>query len=107
MRHHLKNRRIWLIAGIAVGVIVITLALVWFFMIRGDKAPTSTKNDKNQSQPTQQPTAQQPADPTPVSFKSTKLNIEITHRKDWTLKEAADGAITLTSPNVSYSKADD
>jgi hypothetical protein len=104
MRYKPKDKRIWLIAGIAVGVIVVAGLAAWFFLMR-DKGESGA-SQSGTSQQTQNQTPPNPADPTPVVFKSAKLNIEITHRKDWTLKEASDGTITLISPLASYAKAD-
>jgi hypothetical protein len=93
----------WIAAGVAVALILLG-GFYWLFIIRSsDKnsaKPKSTSQNKTAS-PT--PTS---ADPTPVTYKSTKLNIELTHRKDWTLKESTSVGISVTSPTISYVKSD-
>jgi hypothetical protein len=91
-------------AGGAVLLLLIGGGLYWF-LLRGDdgKQPVKATDDKQQ---TTQTTPPDPADPAPVVFKSTKYNIELTHRKDWKLKEAVTGEITITSPKTSYTRSD-
>ncbi len=100
-RHHKKMLLLFIGGGVLL-VLLAAFAAYWF-LLRGDK-PETAKPSTSQSSKKQ--VAAPVADPTPVSFKSTKLNIEITHRKDWTLKESTDGEITITSPQTSYTKAD-
>jgi len=101
-RHHKKI--LLLVIGGAVLLVLLAAFAAYWFLVRDDKAsqakPAATQSAKKQT------VAAPVVDPTPVSFKSTKLNIEITHRKDWVLKESTDGEITITSPQTSYTKAD-
>lgn len=100
------RKKMLLIVG---GAVLLLLLLggggYWFLMQSDTKHPakaSSSANGTNNSQ-SNQTAANTPAAPdsTPTTYKSTKLNVELTHRKDWTLKEA-DGEITITSPQISY-----
>jgi hypothetical protein len=99
-----RQKMILFISGGALLAIALLAGLYWF-VLRGDSksAAPMTASGQQQSQATPTP---DPADPTPVVFKSTKYNIELTHRKDWKLKEASTGEITITSPTVSYTRSD-
>lgn len=93
----------------AVGGAVVALLLggaVYWFALRDTETsqPEQANNTQNQQQTEQEDVPV--ADATPQTFKSEKLNIELTHRKDWTLTESADGAITITSPRISYAAQD-
>jgi hypothetical protein len=111
--HHLTRRqaadrkkRLLFIAGGAVLLLLLAGAGYWLFL--RDKSPAQTQtagNAQGQNQQAEEVPVT-PADSTPVSFKSTKLNIELTHRKDWTLKEGSDGEVTITSPRISYARSD-
>jgi hypothetical protein len=100
-----RKKIIILVAGAIVLLLLILGGLYWFFLRDGgDKtANQAASQDQDQSQ---EPAAPPPADPTPVAYKSTKLNIELTHRKDWSLKETANGEVTVTSPQIPYSRSD-
>ncbi len=101
-----RKKRLLLIGGIAAALLVIASAAFWFFGMRGKgtaPAPTPSTQQSQQSEDTLPST---PADGTPETYKSAKLNIELTHRKDWTLKEGTDGQIVLTSPRASAVSAD-
>ncbi len=106
-RRERRHRKKMLFLMIGSGVVLLLLAAfaIYWFLLRDHKTPQASKLATSQSSQ-KQPVATPVADPTPVSFKSTKLNIEITHRKDWTLKESTDGEITITSPQTSYTKVD-
>lgn len=101
------KKRLLLIIVAAVVALALVGTAVWFFMLRDkkDAKPSQTSNTSTEQQAEDLP-ATTPADSTPVTFKSTKLNLELTHRKDWTLKEGSSGEITLTSPRISYSRVD-
>lgn len=109
--HHVTRRErrkhkkmIILIAGGATALLLVLGGLYWFvFKGNAEKQPTQTISTEKTTEPTFVP---DPADPTPVVYKSTKLNIELTHRKDWTLKETSSGEITVTSPKTSYTGLD-
>lgn len=102
-RRH-RQKLILFISGGAVLALLLLGGLYWFVLRDDDKRLTPTAAT-GQQQATPKPTFQD-SDPTPVVFKSTKYNIELTHRKDWTLKEASDGAITITSPTTSYTSSE-
>lgn len=96
------SKRMMLIAGGAVLLLLAAGGAYWFFMRDSKKEPAQANTQQqNQAEP-----AEEAVDPTPVSYKSEKLNIELTHRKDWKLKESAAGEISITSPATSYSRAD-
>jgi len=97
-----KLQRNKLLFYVIAGAVLLAGAAAYWFFLKDD----SPKKQTNQAQQTNTP-VETPVDPTPVTYKSTKLNIELTHRKDWTLKESADGQITITSPSISYAAAND
>lgn len=99
-----RKKRLWWIIGGAGLAVLLAGAALWFLVLRGDK-PAPTAATKQPAQVAETP-APQSGDDTPVTYKSTKLNIELTHRKDWTLKESATGDITITSPRTSYATMD-
>lgn len=100
-----RKKKIIFIAGGAVLALLLLGWLSWFFLA-GDSGQQKTPVAASGQQQTQDTPTPEPADPTPVVFKSTKYNIELTHRKDWTLKEASSGEITITSPRTSYTRTD-
>lgn len=102
-RHHKKM--ILLIVGGVVLALLLAAAAYWF-LVRATSEKQAPVQAPGKEMQTEQPSAQPSADPTPVAYKSTKLNIEITHRKDWTMKEASDGELTFTSPSTSFVGAD-
>lgn len=106
--HHLNERqaaarkkRLLLIIGGGILLVLLASATLWFFVFHGKANAPTQSSSTGQNQQNAAPAVPDPTDPTPVTFKSTKLNIELTHRKDWTLKEGSTGQITLTSPKVS------
>lgn len=102
-RRQRRNRKklLFFVIGGTVAALLLVAATYWFFL-RDKDNQSPAKAEAGQQEQTDEPPAQTQADPTPVTFKSTKFNIELTHRKDWTLREAADGEIVITSPAVSY-----
>lgn len=103
-RRHRTKMLIFGIAG-AVALLAVGAAIFWF-VSRADKQPAAQQTATQTSEQQAEAAAPTPADSTPVTYKSEELNIELTHRKDWTLKAAGDGALTVTSPRVSYASAD-
>lgn len=99
-----KRKRLIILAS-AAALLLALGGLYWFLVVKGgDKTPAqSVASGQDKQTKTPAPT---PSDPTPVAYKSTKLNIEITHRKDWSLKESSSGQITITSPTISYVASD-
>ncbi|HSX31838.1 MAG TPA: hypothetical protein VLF43_01125 [Candidatus Saccharimonadales bacterium] len=100
-----RKKKIMLIVTVSVAVLlVIGAGAYWFLKVRKD-APAP----QAQTQQTANTTDDQPvvADATTTSYKSSKLNIEFTHRKDWKVQESADRSeVTVTSPKTTYTKAD-
>lgn len=93
-----------IVVGVA-GLILIAVGL--WFLVGKDGQSTSQQTNSNTTTGHQEKEVAPPQpDSTPTAFKSEKLNIELTHRKDWTLKESSDGAITITSPRISYTASD-
>jgi adhesin isopeptide-forming family sspB-C2 type protein len=101
-----RKKRLLMLAGAAGLVLLVLAAALWFFMLRGKKTTPPVAQNTNTSTQQQTQTPSTPTDSTPETFKSAKLNIELTHRKDWTLKEATTGELTLTSPRISYTRVD-
>ncbi len=105
-----NNKKMWLIIGIAVGILLVGAGVFWF--LQKDKKSDSTSQSQSQQQQsteeTDEPTMA-PADAAQLeTYKSTTLNIEIAHRKDWTLKEDAEKKlITLTSPKFTFQTANE
>lgn len=97
-----KRRKLMMIVAGGAVLLLLGAGAAYWFLMRDKKEPAQT-NTQTQNQPDP---VEEIADPTPVQYKSEKLNIELTHRKDWKLKEAADGELAITSPSTSYSKAD-
>jgi hypothetical protein len=102
-RHGARKKTLLLIGAGLLLLVLLAGAGYWFFLKdKGQKAPaqpvTSTRT-------TTESPAVTPADATPVTYKSTKLNIELTHRKDWTLKETSN-EVVVTSPRTSYATSD-
>ncbi len=100
-RRERRNRKKMILFAVGGAVLLLFLAgaVYWFFVRDTKQAAKSETNAQKQTEETV-PAAQ--ADPTPVVYKSTKFNIELTHRKDWKLKETSGGEITITSPQISY-----
>lgn len=102
------GKRTLIIAAIA--VVVLALAASAFMLLSGKKegtakvpaATTATTEEDRQDAGSQQPSSNGPQ-----TYKSTKLNIAFTYPAGWKMKENADKTvITLTSPQVSYTKKD-
>lgn len=97
------------VAGIVLFAVI--LAVTAFFMLKSDKKPAETSKDQ-QSQQQQAEDTEPTMSPTEAAqlqtFKSTILNIEITHRKDWTIEEdASKKLLTLTSPKIALNNGSD
>lgn len=101
-RFNTRKQPMIVMAGI-IGLLLIG-AGAWFFLLRDNDTKTSEQTPSKTQQ--SESVASTPADPTPTVYKSTKLNIELTHRKDWTLKEQSGGEIVLTSPAIAQLRAD-
>lgn len=99
------RKKVWLYVLGGAGLALLVVGAVYWFVLRENNSGQQPQATNNQSQQQQEevPAAN---DPTPTTFKSDKLNIEFTHRKDWTVKESPDGMVTVTSPQTSYAGAD-
>ncbi|MET0779385.1 MAG: hypothetical protein ABWY71_00975 [Candidatus Saccharimonadales bacterium] len=98
-----NKKRLFIIAGV---VVVLLLAAGGAYVLLGGKKSDSKKTAVTaQTQQTATPVVPAADAATPKTYKSTKLNIEFTHRTDWTMRENSDKSeIILTSPQVSYQK---
>lgn len=105
-RRHRKKMLLLVIGGAAALLLLAGAGVYWFVLRDKDAKAPAQASTTEQSTSAETAPPPSPTDATPVSFKSTKLNIEITHRKDWTLKEKTDGELELTSPRISYTGAD-
>lgn len=98
------NKKLLIIIGAVVAVLVLGAAT--FFLLTKDKkeeTTTNTQTSQQQGEENEEP-AMPPAEAAvPQTYKSETLNIELTHRKDWTLTEDAEKKlITLTSPKFAF-----
>ncbi len=100
-----KSRKPMLFIAGGIALLLVLGGAAYWFLLRDSAKKEPTQAANTQPQNTTDP-AEEAADPTPVTYKSEKLNIELTHRKDWKLKESSSGEITITSPSASYARAD-
>lgn len=102
------KKKIWLTTVALLLVALIAGGVYWFVYRGDDKSGQSMAQGQEQSheqaQGEQQPVSNTP-DPTPVIYKSEALELEVTHRKDWTVTESGN-EITLKSPQFSYQRVD-
>jgi hypothetical protein len=104
------KKRLFMIVGIVVAVLLVA-ALV-FFLLTSKKEDKNTGNNNQQNNSETSEETDEPSMPSAeasqlVTYKSTKMNFEITHRKDWKIKEATDRTqLVLTSPKVTYQTSD-
>lgn len=111
--HHLRtgksgrkkgiNKKLLIIVGAVIGVVV--LAVAAFFMFKKDtKSDQTGQSQQSQEQKEEDEPTMPPAEAAqPQTYKSETLNVEITHRKDWTLAEDAEKKLlVLTSPKFTY-----
>lgn len=106
-----NKKRMVIIAG-AVAVALLIAAAAFFLLVNKKDSGNSRSDSNQQNSSVTNDVSDEPAMPAAeaaqlVTYKSTKMNIEITHRKDWKVKEATDRTqLTLTSPKVTYQTAD-
>ncbi|HKU18574.1 MAG TPA: hypothetical protein VJP80_04835 [Candidatus Saccharimonadales bacterium] len=95
-------KRWWLlILAIAVALAATAVAL-WLFVFHKPKAAPAPARHATQ---TQTPALTPAQAATLQTYKSAKLNVQVTYRRDWTLKESADKSeIILSSPSTTYQK---
>lgn len=108
--HSGGGKKRWLIAGSVVVVLLVAAGIAVLLLRNASESsekpdgPAVTQTDESKLQ---QPKLSATEAAQIETFKSEKLAIELSHRKDWTLKESADKTeITLTSPNISYQTKD-
>lgn len=104
-RERRNHKKMILFISGGAALLLLALGALYWFVLKGDEKKADQAAATSQQQSESKPTPD-PADPTPVVFKSTKYNIELTHRKDWKLKEASSGEVTITSPTTSYTGSD-
>lgn len=104
-RERNKRRRLTLFISGGILLLILLLGGLYWFLLNDDNDKQPVKTTTSSQQQTQD-LPSEPADPTPEVFKSAKYNIELTHRKDWKLKEASSGEVTITSPRTSYTRTD-
>lgn len=94
------SKKLLIIIAIVMGVLLLGAGA--FFLLTKDKKEDTTTNQTSQQQQTEEdeePTLPPAEAAVPQTYKSEALNIELTHRKDWTLTEDAEKKlITITSP---------
>ncbi len=107
-QHKNGHKKLILIIAIVAAVAVLAGAAVWYFGMRTKKPVVSNSPAKTTTTATTQTPAMDPSVASvPQTFKSAKLNILVTYRKDWTLTESANKAeMILASPSTSYTRAD-
>jgi len=100
-KHSSKKLMMFTVGGVILALIA-AVAVYWFVL--RDQSGKAAQQQTTNTQQTEEDSVEQPvvADSTPQTLKSETLGIELTHRKDWTLKESSDGTITITSPKISY-----
>lgn len=98
-----NKKMLFIVGGI---VLVVILAIGAFFLLKKDtkdnkaeQSQSSQQQDEESTEPTMPPAEAAQLLP----YKSETLNIEITHRKDWTVTEDAEKKLLLlTSPKFAY-----
>jgi len=98
-----------LIAGIVAGVLAVSAGA--YFLLKGDGKPQPAAQNQQTGQQTEETDepAMPPAEAAQLqTYKSEALNIEIAHRKDWTVAEDAEKkVITVTSPKFTFQTGSD
>jgi type II secretory pathway pseudopilin PulG len=96
-----------LLSGVVLlGLLLAGGAYYWFVMRDDGQQPSQqTAAGQEQGEAPDEAASTSP-DPTPTTYKSEAINVELTHRKDWKVQESGDGEITLTSPRISYTRVD-
>jgi len=101
-----KKRMMLFAAGGAILVLLLAGGVYWFLLRPEPKQPAAQQTGDTNTEETSDTVAPVQQDSTPETFKSEALNIELTHRGDWTAKEA-DGEVRVTSPEVSFTTSTD
>lgn len=101
-----SSKKARIIMGILAGIVVVGLGMGAFLLFKPDTkeaSPAPAQSEQQQSPEETQP-AMDPAQASQLTaYKSEKLAIEVTHRKDWSVRESADGKqLILASPKFAY-----
>lgn len=102
------NKKLLIMVSIIVAVLAVAAAA--FLLLKKDAKPDSASQQQaaQQSVEEDEPTMPPAEAAQPQTYKSPALNIELTHRKDWTLAENAEKKlITLTSPKFTFQTGSD
>lgn len=99
----MPSKKWWIIIGVVVGVVILA-AIAFFLFAKDDSSNTTEQNQSSQQQDEADEPTLPPAEAAQLqTYKSETLNIEIAHRKDWTVKEDAEKKLLLlTSPKFTY-----
>lgn len=99
----LNKKMLFIVGGIA---LVVILAIGVFLLLTKDTKDNEAEQSQNSQQQDEESTepTMPPAEAAQLlPYKSEALNIEITHRKDWTVAEDAEKKLLLlTSPKFAY-----
>lgn len=102
-----NKKKMLIIIGIVAGVLVLA-AVAWLLFKPEKQQSTSQEQAAQQVEESDEPTMPPAEAAQPQVYKSPALNIELTHRKDWTLTEDAEKKlITITSPRVTFQTGSD
>lgn len=103
-----KKRIILIVAAVALALGLLGGAAYWFLVRDDDANEQSAVSEQIQEEPNNNRPQLSPAEAAkPVVFKSDTLNLEFTHRKDWTVAESDDkSTISVASPPISYQTVD-
>lgn len=95
-----RRKKMLLVGGAVLVALLLAAAAYWFFVMRKDTGAAPAVDQSTTTTVPAETIPDTPADSTPQTYKSEKLNIELTHRKDWTITESAGSGIVLTSPRT-------
>lgn len=103
-----KKRIILIVAVVVLALGLLAGAAYWFLGRDDDTNEQTAVSEQTQEEPGNNRPQLSPAEAAePVVFKSDTLNLEFTHRKDWTVMESEDkSTLSVTSPAISYQTVD-
>lgn len=103
------KKRLFMIIGIVIAVLLVAGVAVFFLTSKKDDDGKKNAGEQSNSQTSEEnnePTLPAAEAAQLVTYKSTKMNFEVTHRKDWKVKESTDRTqLVLTSPKMTYQTA--